>query len=122
MYTPWSKVLERVKIAFSSDLKQERRKHLNEKWGTRSKKGHITTPISGQSSKRFESIPNQVHTAFGWELKIIELGVYLKSCYFIWTILIVEWKNGMPKLSSKVKIINMKVKLLYHGFGRGTIS
>ena len=26
----------------------------------------MATPINGQNSKRFESIPNQVHTIFGW--------------------------------------------------------
>ena len=52
----------------------------SKKWGARSKKGHMTTPINGQKSKRFESIPNQVHTVFVWELKIINLRVYLKSC------------------------------------------
>ena len=39
----------------------------------------MTTPINGQNSKRFESIPNQVHTVFGWELKIVDLRVYLKT-------------------------------------------
>ena len=43
--------------------------------------GHMT--INGQNSKRFENIPNQVHTVFGWELKIIDLRAYLKNCYFI---------------------------------------
>ena len=58
---------------------QGRRKHLKS-GRARSKKGHMAMPINGQSSKRLESIPNQVHTAFGWELKIIDLRVYLKSC------------------------------------------
>ena len=58
---------------------QGRRKHL--KSGGRSKMGHMT--INGQNSKRFESIPNQVHTVFGWELKIIDFRAYLKNCYFI---------------------------------------
>ena len=39
----------------------------------------MATPINGQNSKRFESIPNQVHTVFEWELKIIDLRVYLKT-------------------------------------------
>ena len=47
---------------------------------TRSKKRHMATLINGQYSKRLESIPNQVHTAFGWKLKVIDLRVYLKSC------------------------------------------
>ena len=54
------------------------------KWGgDRSKEGHMTTSINGQNSERFESIPNQVHTVFGCKLKIIDLRVYLKNCYFI---------------------------------------
>ena len=36
-------------------------------------------PINGQSSKRLEIIPNQVHTVFGWDLKVIDLRVYLKT-------------------------------------------
>ena len=44
----------------------------------------MTTPIDGQNSKSFESIPNQVHTVFGWELKIIELwGVTQKLLFHI---------------------------------------
>ena len=43
----------------------------------------MATPINGQSSKGLESMPNQVHIAFGWELKIINLRVYLKNFYFI---------------------------------------
>ena len=34
----------------------------------------MATPINGQNSERFESIPNQVHTIFRWELKIIGIG------------------------------------------------
>ena len=49
-----------------------RRKHLKS-GRTRSKEGHMATPIDGQSSKSLESVPNQVHTVFGWELKIIDL-------------------------------------------------
>ena len=60
---------------------QGRRKQL--KSGGPGQKGHITTPINGQDSKRFESVSNQVHTVFGWELKIIDLEVYLKNCYSI---------------------------------------
>ena len=51
---------------------QERRKHLKS-GRTRAKKGHMTTPINGQNSKRSECIPNQVHTVFGWGLKFIDL-------------------------------------------------
>ena len=58
---------------------KERRKHPKS-GRARSKKGHMATPINGQNSKRFESIPNQDHTVFGWEIKIIDLRVYLKSC------------------------------------------
>ena len=72
----------------------------------------MTTPINGQNSKRFESIPNQVHTVFGWELKIINLTVYLKNCYFILIISKIEWKNRMPKFPSRVKVINIKVKVI----------
>ena len=49
-------------------------------WEGQIKKGHMATPINGQNSKRFKSIPNQPHTVFGWELKIIDVRVYLKSC------------------------------------------
>ena len=58
---------------------QGRRKHLKS-GRARSKKGHMATPINGQSSKMLESILNQVHIIFGCELKIIDLRVYLKSC------------------------------------------
>ena len=50
--------------------------------GARSDKGHMTMPINGQNSNRFASIPNQLHSVFGWQLKIIDLGVFLKNCYF----------------------------------------
>ena len=43
----------------------------------------MTTPINGQSSKWFESIPNQVYNVFGWELEIVDLGLYLKNFFFI---------------------------------------
>ena len=73
----------------------------------------MATPINGPSSKRFESIiPNQVHTVFGWEFKIIDLGVYLKNCYFVQKISKVEWKNRMPKFPSKVKVIYIKVTVI----------
>ena len=75
----------------------------------------MTTPINGQNSKRFESIPNQVHNIFGWELKMIDLGV--------------EWKNRLPKFPSKVKSINTKVKFIilwiwkgHFGVGRSTFA
>ena len=58
---------------------QGRRKHLKSGMA-RLKKGHMATPINGQNSKRLESIPNQVHAVFRWELKVIDFGVYLKSC------------------------------------------
>ena len=67
---------------------------------------------NGQNSKRLESIPNQDHTLFGWELKIIDLRVYLKNCYFIEKISKVEWKNRMPNFPSKVKVIHFKVKVI----------
>ena len=54
-----------ISLLHCNNFGQGRRKHL--KIGrTRSKKGHMATPINGQNSKRFESIPNQVHTIFGW--------------------------------------------------------
>ena len=62
----------------SSFFQQGRRKHLKS-GGTRSEKGHMTTPINGQNSKGFESIPNQVHTVFGWELKLSKLGCNSKT-------------------------------------------
>ena len=58
---------------------QGRRKHPKS-GRTRPKKRHMAPPINGQSSKMLESIPNQVHNVFGWELKINDLRVYLKSC------------------------------------------
>ena len=64
-------------------LDQGRRKHLKSGEGGRSKKGHTTTHLNSQNSKRFESIPNQVHTVVGWELKTVDLGVYLKNYYSI---------------------------------------
>ena len=45
--------------------------------------GQIKKVAHGQKSKKFESTPNQVHTVFGWDLKIIDFRVYLKNCYFI---------------------------------------
>ena len=39
----------------------------------------MATPINSQNSKMFGSIPNEVHVVFGWELKIIDFGVYLKT-------------------------------------------
>ena len=57
---------------------QGRRKHIKS-GGATSTKGHMATPIKGQNSKRLESIPNQVHTIFGWELITIDFGVYLKK-------------------------------------------
>ena len=59
---------------------QGRRKPLKVGRPDKIKKGHMATPINHQSSKRLESIPNQVQTVFGWELKLIDLRVYLKSC------------------------------------------
>ena len=70
---PSSKLLQRLKSKF-----QGRRKHLKS-GGARSKKGHMATPINGQNSKMFGSIPNEVHIVFGRELKIIDFGVYLKT-------------------------------------------
>ena len=63
----------------SNTGQQGRRKYLKS-GRDRSKKGNMATSINGQNSKRFESIPNQIQTVFGWELKIIDLRVYLKSC------------------------------------------
>ena len=57
-----------------------RMKEASKRWEGLIKKGHMALPINGQSTKRLESIPNQVHTVFGWELKIIDLRVYLKNC------------------------------------------
>ena len=79
----------------------------------------MTMPINGQNSERFESILNQVHTVFGWELKIIYLRVYLKSCYFTYKISKVELKNRMPKFPSRVKVINIKVKVIIFWIWKG---
>ena len=59
------------------------RRKLLKRGDITSKKEHMTTPLNGQNSKRFESIPNQVHIVFGWDLKIISVNVYLKNCYFL---------------------------------------
>ena len=89
------------------------RKHLKSgRGGGRSKKGHMATPLNSQNSKRFENIPNQVRTVIGWELKIINLRVYLKNCYLIQKISKIEWKIGMPKFPSKVKVIDIKIKVI----------
>ena len=61
------------------EVSQGRWKHLKS-GRARSKRGHMATPTNGQISKRLEIMPNQVHTVFGWELKVIDLRVYLKSC------------------------------------------
>ena len=90
---------------------QGRSKHLKS-GGARSKKGHMTTSINGQNAKRFESIPNQAHTLFGWESKLIILGVFSKMATPIEKISKVEWKNRMPKFASKVKVI---ILLLWKG-------
>ena len=84
-------------------------------------KGHMATPINGQSSKRLESIPNQVHTEFGWELKIIDLGCTSKLLFHIENSK-VEWKNRMPKFPSKVKVINIKLKITILWIWKGHFS
>ena len=67
--------------AMANPLYQDQGHRKHPKSGrARSKKGHMATPINSQSSKRLESIRNQVHTVFGWESKVIDLKVYLKSC------------------------------------------
>ena len=74
----------------------------------------MTTPINGQNYEGFKSIPNQVHTVFGWGLNIIDLRVYLKICYFH----IESFKSRMEEycrtqqFPSKVKVINIKVKVI----------
>ena len=52
-----------------------------------------------------------------------------QNCYFIKKLSKVKWKNRMTKFPSKVKVINIKVTLLYYGlergsfgFGRGTFA
>ena len=50
-------------------------------------------------------MPNQAHTLFGWESKLIILGVFSKMATPIEKISKVEWKNRMPKFASKVKVI-----------------
>ena len=45
-------------------------------------------------------------------IKIIDLGVYLKNCYFIEKISKVEWKNRNAKIPFKVKVINNKIKVI----------
>ena len=53
----------------SQDNFQGRRNHLKSggEGSGQVKKPHMTTPINGQNSNRFESTSNQVHTVFGWE-------------------------------------------------------
>ena len=44
------------------------------KKGGQIKKGAHDHATNGQNATESESIPNQIHTEFGWELKIIDLG------------------------------------------------
>ena len=64
---------------FEAKLKfiQGCRKHL--KVGGQIKKGHMTTPIMVKTRKDLKVY----QIRFEWELKIIDLRVYLKNCYFI---------------------------------------
>ena len=67
----------------------------------------MATPINGQKSKKFESVPNQVYTVFGWELKLSTLGCISKAA-ISYKISKVERKNRMPKFPSKVKLLISK--------------